>query len=77
MKTITEIKNELYQIRLDKKELEDELSRRMRAIIVEEIRMISLEFGASPKSINVEFVNTSTIFQPIDHYILQEVSVEI
>jgi len=77
MITIPEIYDSLNQINLEKRKLEDELSRRMKAIIVEEIRMINLEFGASPKSINVEFVNVSAIRQHSDHYMLQEVIVKI
>lgn len=77
MKTIPEIEKALKEVNDDRKELEDELSRRMRAIMQAEINFIKLEFGRVPRSIDVEFMNTSTIGEASDHYIMQDVKVRI
>lgn len=77
MKTIPEIEKALKEAGDYRKELEDELSRRMRSIIQGEIEFIKIEFGRVPKSIDVNFINTSIIGKESDNYIMRDVKVRI
>lgn len=77
MVTIPEINDQLNKINLEKRRIEDVLSSRMTTIIEKEIQSINEEYGASPKSIEVEFINSRSVGSFCDTYILREVRVKI
>lgn len=77
LKLIPEIKEELSNAKFKKAEFEKLLSGRMRTVISKEIESVKETYGASPSSINIEFINTSAIGEISDHYIMQEVRVKI
>lgn len=77
LKLIPEIKEELGNAKFKKEAIEKLLSDRMRTVISKEIESIKEIYGASPSSIDVEFINTSSIGHYSDHYIMQQVNVRI
>ena len=74
---MVEVRNAVYAANLDKKKLENELSQRLRFTIETELNEINKQFGAMPKSINVEMISTRVIGSENDNFILNTVEVHI
>ena len=66
-----------HDLKQEKYRLEKELSNRISQVIEKELNAIKEEYGENPKSINIEMINTRTIENKYDHWILQIVEVKI
>ena len=77
MKLMQEIKQEINNAEHKKEELEKILSKRMTTVVNKEIELIKEEYGAVPKIIEVQLINSRELSSFCDTYIMKEVVVKI